>query len=192
MKNKQTTLSVLRQTQKDIREIRKGVGILVAGDTIVQGIEKQKDGYFTITDEAKLKTSEMMNELREKFNVYSYWNNNELDKNFPKPIKATTRYFNKSQDPDTETLNKSYDDLKAEKKEFCTLREYILMFMQYHEETGKYLDEKGWTVFSDSLPGGDVAYGYWHPDHREVKFIWYHATNVLGRCGARLAFSLNS
>ena len=192
MKKKQTTLSVLRQIQKDIREIRKGVGILVAGDTIVQGIEKQKDGYFTITDEAKLKTSEMMNELREKFNVYSYWDNDELDKNFPKPNKATTRYFNKSQDPDTETLNKSYDDLKAEKKEFCTLREYILMFMQYHEETGKYLDEKGWTIFSVSLPDGRVADGCWNPAYRGVRFNWCGAAGVDGYHGSRLAVSLNS
>ena len=147
---------------------------------------------LTITDNPKIKTSELMDTLRKQVEVYSYWNNAELDKNFLPPKETTTRTFAATPEPDKETLGKSYDQLFPA-AQGMTFREYILAQMQYFKETGKYLDEKGWTVFSDErLPSGGVASGYWDPNGREIKFYWGNSDFVSPLLGARLAISPSS
>jgi hypothetical protein len=71
-----------------------------------------------------------------------------------------------------------------------TFREYILFFKKFHEETGKYPDEIGWTILQDRLAGGRVAYGSWDPDGREVGFNWDFPGSRSDFGGARLAISL--
>lgn len=145
---------------------------------------------ITITDEAKLSTSEMMKIHKEKFKTYCHWNDDELDKFFPIPKSPTTRLFLKQADPNL--CDKSYNNLKKEKHEFMTLREYILFFEEYHKERGEYPDENGWTIFSDpKLPAGDVARGLWNADDGESLFGWDGADCCRPCIGARLAVSLN-
>lgn len=141
-----------------------------------------KEEYFEIVNDPNVKTSEMMDKFKKKFDVYCYFD--DLDKNFLPPPAKTTRYFKKQQDPDY--LNKSHNDLISEKKEFMSFREYLIAFEKYYDETGKYLDKKGWTIFSDGLPGGDVAGGFWSPDSEQVLFGWHNPHYCDPYMGARL------
>jgi hypothetical protein len=142
-----------------------------------------------IIDNPQIKTSELMKQLKEKFGVYSYWNDEELDANFLPPKNKTTRYF-KDEQESTDCKGMSWNEM-PEKESMMTFREYIIAFMQYHAATGKYLDENGWTLFKDRLSSGKVACGYWYPDPdiRKVKFDWYYPDGSNSDFGARLAIS---
>lgn len=141
-----------------------------------------------ITDDAKTKTSKLMQNLKKKFDVYSYWNDKELDENFPAPKKPTTREFSETQESN-DFKGKYWNEM--DKSEMMTFREYLLFFKAYHEKTGKYPDVDGWTIFKDSLSDGYVAYGGWAPDSRQVKFDWNCPGFRNSRSGARVAISLN-
>ena len=122
---------------------------------------KIKDG-FTITDDRELSTSYLLQECRDKFPVWCYWEDEDLDKDFPRPKKATTRYFKKNVEADEENANKSADDLGKEGNEGITIRERIIMELQYFEETGKHLDLDNWTLCAGSRDrGGSVPRACW-------------------------------
>jgi len=120
-----------------------------------------KKEYFKIIDSPNIKTSEIMQKCRDKFMIYSYYDDIELDKQFPPPKEETTRYFLKTQDTDEDLKNKSADDLKKESIDCITLRERLIMELQYFEETGNNLDLDTVTLcagsrFADgSVPGVD-------------------------------------
>jgi len=139
-----------------------------------------------ITETTK-KTSELMDNLRKKFSVYSYWDNDELDKNFPVPKETTTREFTDTQES-TDFKGNSWNEM--DKTNMMTLREYILFFQAYYEKYKKYPDEIGWTVFKDSLSDDWVANGCWSPGSREVGFGWNNSGNRYAYYGARVAISL--
>lgn len=142
-----------------------------------------------IIDNPKIKTSTLIRDLK----AYSHWNDEELDKLFPPPKETTTRYFELSQDPDPETMNKSYNDLEREghTKDMMTLREYAIFQKEYFEKTGKHPDEIGWTLL-EALPGdGRVALGGWDARHARARFIWFCGGYCLPNIGARLAVTLN-
>lgn len=143
---------------------------------------------MTITDNHKIKTSELMDTLRKETNVYSYWNNEELDKLFPAPKETTTREFKDSTEPDM--LNKSRDSMEG--TPIMTLREYILATMAWKKKTGGYLDQIGVTILNNKLPDGKVASGYWFPDDSQVSFSWGHSGARGSRIGGRVAVSLSS
>ena len=147
-----------------------------------------KKDYWEVEDKG-LKTSELIELMRKEFTVYFYGEEN-IDKNFPVPRENTVRYFHKTEESDSEWKGKSRNDMEG--KPLMTLREYIILFMAYHKETGKYLDEKGWTIFSDRLSSGEVASGRWRPIRREVSFIWGGADLRDSSSGARVAISLDS
>lgn len=152
---------------------------------------ENKEKYFVITDDAKTPTSELLKRCKEKFDCWSYWNDKELDENFPVPKKPMTRYFKKTEEPDPETLGKSADEIDPDGTKGCTLREYMLMQLAYFEETGKHLDEKGWTLCTSSrLRSGGVADGGWSPSYRRVSFFWYNRDYSDPDMGARLAITL--
>ncbi len=140
-----------------------------------------------IIDDPTIKTSELMDDFKKKFDVYCYWDNDELDKYFLPPNYITTREFNLSENPDI--LNKSWNDLKDQREDMMTFREYILFFEAYHKKTGKYPDNIGWTFFKDALPDGDVARGLWFPDYRQSEFYWSYAELCSPNIGARRAIS---
>ncbi len=104
---------------------------------------------FEIKETTK-KTSELIQECRDKFTVWCYLKDKELDKQFPPPKKLTTRYFKKVVEADEELKNLSADDLKEKGIEGITLRERLLLELQYVAETGKHLDLTNWTLCSGS------------------------------------------
>jgi flagellar biosynthesis/type III secretory pathway protein FliH len=87
-----------------------------------------------ITDNPKVKTSALMQQMRDRFKVWSWYSDEELDKQFPPPKKATTRYFNDTVEGDEDLRNISANDIKEKNIPTCTLRERLLM-----EETHKEL-----------------------------------------------------
>jgi hypothetical protein len=114
--------------------------------------------YFKIT-ETKKKTSQIIKEMRELFPVYVYDEEN-VDKNFPVPKKMTTRYFNKTVEVDENMANKSANDLES--VECISLRERLLMEIQYYKETRKHLDIDNWTLCAGSrYANGDVPRVDW-------------------------------
>jgi hypothetical protein len=121
-----------------------------------------KTKFFKIIDDGKLKTSKLLKKCKKKFLVLSYWNDEELDKNFPQSKKQTTRYFKKTIEADENLANLSADDLNEKGIKGITLRERIIMEFQFFEETGGHLDIQNWTLCSGSRDsGGDVPDASW-------------------------------
>lgn len=138
-----------------------------------------KSDYWQVTDDGKLKTSEIIAEMRKDFNVYVYDEAN-VDKEFPAPSKPTTRYFKKNIEADPELANKSANELKQEEQ--ITLRERLLLELQYFKETGGHLDIDNITLCAGSRDsGGYVPNVYWHADHRELCVRWCHPAGRLGQ-----------
>lgn len=103
-KKPETTLSILKKIAKDIPAIRSGIDLLVSSDTLVKSINETPSNVITITERPDLKTSDLLNLCRAKFQVWSWYNDKKLDEEFPAPKTATTRYFLNEQEPDKETL----------------------------------------------------------------------------------------
>ena len=145
---------------------------------------------ITITDTATLTTSEMMRHLKETFEVYSYWDYKELDKEFPKPENPTTRTFPLEAESSA-MKGSSWNEMEPIRESMMTLREYILYFEAYHKETGKHPDAEGWTIFKDRLSDGYVARGYWYPARRGVRFGWSRPVDRDSCDGARCAVAIS-
>ena len=138
----------------------------------------------TITDESKLKTSELLAECKKLFPVYSYLNDKELDEQFPAPKKPTTHQFRDVQEADEKWKNVSADDLDKKGIKGITLRERLLFELAYFKETGTHLDIVNWTLctgsrYSDgrvprvSWCGDELGVRWWGPagarDHLRVR-----------------------
>lgn len=150
MNEKETILSVLQEI-RDLLKIEK----------------KTKSEYFEITECPHLKTSDILNLLKSKFPVWSYYLDGQLDKDFPAPKETTVRYFKKSIEPDQETLGLSVREFenRFSSSTGITLRERLLMELSYFEETGNHLDIKGITFCSGSrYSGGRVPGVYFSSD----------------------------
>lgn len=128
-----------------------------------------KQDYFTIVDGPTVGTlSEIITRCREKFPMWMYFENESQDAQFPAPQKETTRYFKKIVEADPEYADKSANELEG-KIEGITLRERLLLELQYFEETGKHLDEKSVTLCTGSRgAGGRVPNVDWSPGRRAV------------------------
>lgn len=146
-----------------------------------------------IKDDATLKTSELMQRMRDKFNVWSYYDDARLDTEFPKPKAATERAFLCHQEPDPETLGLSVRE--AEEKGHTngiTLRERILLELAYFEKTGEHLDVKGITFCSGSrYSDGGVPVMGWDSGDQEVQVRWCSLGYSNSDYGLRSAVSLN-
>ena len=132
-----------------------------------------KNNPWKVVDDGKLKTSEIVAEMRKLFKVFVY-DEESADKNFPKPDKKTTRYFQKNIEADPENADKSANDLGEEGKiNGITLRERLILELQYFKETGRHLDVENWTLCSGSRDsGGDVPSVHWSPGDGEVDVNW--------------------
>lgn len=144
--------------------------------------------YFEIKDDPTLKTSQILQMMREKFPVWSYYSDEQLDKDFPPPKEATTRYFKKTVEPDEETLGLSVQECEEKGlTDGITLRERLLMELQYFDETGEHLDVVGVTFCSGSHDsGGSVPYVYLSTHG----WVYVHLDNLgrsYSRCGVRRA-----
>lgn len=131
--------------------------------------------------------------MKEKFDVWSYFDDTELDRQFPAPSSSTTREFLKEAEPDKRTLGLSVG--KAEAKGFTngiTLRERLLFELAYFNETGNHLDIKGVTFCSGSrYADGDVPNVHWYSGRERVRVYWYSLGNSRERYGLRSAVCLN-
>lgn len=145
---------------------------------------------FKIYDDGKLKTSELLAKCKEKFKCWMYWEDDRLDEEFPRPENPIVRYFNKTQEPDPETMGKSSDVIDPLGIKSCTLREYMMMQSMYFEETGKFLDMKNFTLCIGSpAQNGDIVFGGWNPAYREVYFCPVLSSDLDKCLGSRLAIS---
>ena len=145
---------------------------------------------ITITERPKIKTSQLLEEARSLFPVWSYYDDARLDKEFPAPKKATTRHFLNSVEPDEVTLGKSTREADPDMKGI-TLRERIMLEIAFFKETGKHLDIKGVTFCSGSrYADGSVPYAYWYDDLFGIG--WYNLDYSNSDYGIRSAVSLNS
>lgn len=145
-----------------------------------------------ITERPDKKTSELLSLCKAKFTVWSYYNDERLDADFPAPNEVTKRAFQASQEPDSATLGLSVN--KAESlgfKDGITLRERILLELAYFQETGNHLDVKGWTLCSGSRhSGGSVPGADW--DDGKFRISWYNLDSSYSDGGIRSAVTLES
>ncbi len=129
------------------------------------------NNYFKIKETTQT-TSEILNECRKLFTVYSYYDDTRLDKDFPPPKKLTTRYFKKNIEADEEYKNKSAKEIEG-KGEFITLRERLLMEIAYFKDTGEHLDIENWTLCAGSRnAGGSVPRVGWGSGGRRLVVSW--------------------
>ena|SRR3990167_5478536 len=144
---------------------------------------------FTIK-ETKQKTSEILAEMKSLFPVWSYYDDERLDKDFPPPKEITTREFSYSIEP-TE-LGKSAKEGDPNMTGI-SLRERLLMEIIYYKETGKHLDIDGWTICSGSRSlDGCVPNVYFAPGHDKVNVDWYHVDGSGPKVGLRHCLQNNS
>ena len=133
----------------------------------------KKDNYFKITDDGKLTTSQLLDKCRKEFKVWSYYDNKELDKQFPAPKKPTTFYYKKVIEADEENKNISANDFEKSGRKGITLRDRILMELAYFEETGQHLDIDNVTTCSGSrCAGGFVPYANRSDDKFSVGHVY--------------------
>lgn len=143
---------------------------------------------FKIT-ETKQKTSEILTKCKKLFSVWSYYSNEQLDKDFPIP-KKTTRYFKKVVEADEELKGISVNELKEKRIEGITLRERLLMELQYFKETNKHLDINNITLCSGSrFADGSVPCVRWGGD--ELRVGWSHPDDQGDRLRSRALELLN-
>jgi hypothetical protein len=130
--------------------------------------------YFVIEDKAGVKTSNIFKEMQKLFDVWSYYDDTRLDNDFPAPQKTTTRYFEKNIEADEEFKNMSANDLERQGIKGITLRERLLMEIEYFKETGGHLDIDNITLCSGSRNSdGSVPGVGWYGDDRKVCVDWY-------------------
>ena len=96
------------------------------------------------------------------FKAYSSYNDKQLDGDYPAPKEATVRYFRANIEADEEHANKSANQLEKENIPGITLRERLLLELQYFCVTGGHLDIKNYTLCSGSRDlGGIVPFVSW-------------------------------
>ena len=95
-----------------------------------------------------------------------------------------------SERSDPDTIGMSPNQLRDTSKCWLNLQDYALAFGLYYFVKKRYLDPSTFTWLPENrLPGGEVAYGFWLPDNRVVKFSWWDADFEGGDGGARLAIN---
>lgn len=138
---------------------------------MLEGKSEQTDGFIIITDDGKKKTSELFDECRKLFPVYSCYSDDQLNKYFPS-VKTKFRY-RLTQESDEELKNLSADDLEKKGIKGITLRERIIYELRYFKKTGQHLDIYNITLCSGSrYDGGSVPRARWLDDKFRVD--WDH------------------
>lgn len=166
MQKKQTKKkkeNYLKSIAESLDSIRISLALLVSSNALIKEIEthKEKKSWAEITDDGSKKTLELLAECKSLFPFWSFYSDEELDKLCPAPKQTTTRKFQENIEPDAETLGKSTNEADPRMKGI-TLRERIIMELQYFKETNNHLDIKGATFCSGSRDaGGDVPSAYW-------------------------------
>src|SRR3990167_11527546 len=138
--------------------------------------------------ETKQKTSEILADCKKLFKVWTYYDDTQLDRDFPPPKKLTTRYFKKNVEADEEQKEKSANDLEKEGVEAITLRERLLLELKHFDETKSHLDIENWTLCAGSrYAGGGVPSVRWYSDDHEFYVGWGGVDDSDSRLRARVA-----
>jgi len=146
-----------------------------------------KNNYFPVFDTGQLKTSEILDLCEKLFPVYCY-NRENVDKEFPLPKESTLRWFKANIEADDEHKDKSADDLEKEGIVGITLRERLLLELNYYSFTGKHLDIQNITLCTGSRDSdGRVPIVHWHVDKLQVR--WYGSDFAHDRLRVREAVS---
>lgn len=194
---KPTTLSVLKEILKEVKAIHSILEVKPkVGEDNSTVPDKNYIGkeFFAITDDGKLKTSEIIAQMNKKFDVWSWYDMEQLDTDFPPPKVATTRHFKKTVEADEDLKNKSADDLEKEGVKGITLRERLIMELVYFEENGEHLDVQNATLCSGSRDSDgdvpcDVPCVLWSSDGRGVCVRWYRPSSSYPDLRARAVVS---
>jgi len=132
-----------------------------------------KNYYFPVFDTGQLKTSEILDLCEKLFPVYCY-NRENVDKEFPLPKKTTLRWFKANIEADEEHKNKSADGLEKEGIVGITLRERLLLELNYYSFTGKHLDIDNITLCAGSRDSdGGVPVVDWRGGRLQVDWYGY-------------------
>lgn len=181
-----TTINILKKILKDISVIRTGIDLIVSNQTLVKSINEQQDrnNWFKVTDNPKKKTSELIEECRKLFKVtVLFCNEYSIDELIPPPIESITRIFEESIEPTV--LNVSYNEFIKKGIYFASLRERLIMEMQYFKETGKHLDIQNYTLTSTLIDKSRVAIAFWRPDGGQVNLSVYDPVYQVVHLGVR-------
>lgn len=151
-----------------------------------------KQKYIEIIDDPAISTSELYERLKNSYGAWSYWNMEELNKNFPPPKKKTVRYFLNVQEADEQHKNKSANDLEKKGIEGITLRERLIMEDVYFKQTGNHLDVENITLCSGSRSSdGLVPRVNWGAASRGVFVFWLYPSDSYSGLRARAVVNLN-
>lgn len=141
-----------------------------------------------VIDNGRYKTSEILDQCRKYFKVYSWYDDEQLDKDFP-PVKSD-RTFAPNIEADETYANQSAEDVKD--LPGITLRERLLMELGYFQKTGKHLDVDNITLCSGSRhSGGCVPDVDWSSDDQRLYVGWYYPTSRYSSLRARVAVTLD-
>lgn len=148
------------------------------------------EDYLTILDDAAKKTSEIVAEMRAHFRVWSCWSDEELDKQFPPPPKPTERKFKNTKEPDGETAGKSAWEVDRDDKRGITLRECLIMELNYWIIKRRHLNIRGEVLCNGSRSGdGNIPSVGWRSYGAGVLMIWNGYPYLCPCDGVRLAVS---
>ena len=154
-------------------------------------MKKIPNNLIEIIDDGKKKTSKLLADCKALFPVWSYFSDEDLDRDFP-PIK-TKRYFKKVQEADEELKNKSAEQLEKEGIKGITLRERLIMELEYYRETGNHLDIENVTLCSGSrYQDGYVPYVSWYSVNGGLYVYWCSPQDACDYLRSREAVSLDS
>lgn len=185
MKKKETVLSVLKSIDKKLGKLLEKSTVDSMLD-MTHPILMEKKSWATITDTPDKKTSELIDECKALFPVWSYYSNDDLDKLCPAPKKEITKVFKESIEPDC--LGMSYNDAIEKGIKFMSARERIILELQYFKATGKGLDIKGWTITSTlDADGGAMCMD--RLDYGQFSMDWCHRDSRYSDFGPRVCLS---
>ena len=141
-----------------------------------------------VHDDCKLKTSKLFAKVKEKYGKgYCYLSNEELDKQFPIPQEAITRYFLDEVEPDKETLGMSCNQADPD-MQGITLRERLILDLS----TEKKLDVVGLTICSGSRYAGGHVPSVSLDSDGDVCVDWFSAGSCDDADGVRREVSITT
>lgn len=126
--------------------------------------------WYTITERPHQSTPDLLRECESKFPLWTWQAIEKFDK-FLAPKEATTRTFKPNIEADEEHKNKSYNETVGNGMHVITLRERLIMELQYFAETGKHLDVDNTTITSSLYSDDCVARVSWFDG--ELCVNWY-------------------
>ena len=147
---------------------------------------------IAINPVGQLRKEKLFELCSKKFLAWKYYN--DLDKTTAKEqARPKTTYvfgYRGGTEPDKEHLGKSHNKAMAEGMTFLTLEERIWAELRYFANTGRHLDEVGWTITS-SLASDGIAFGAgWDSGDRRFRVRGYRCSDAYpndGPCEAVFA-----